>query len=184
MSKIDKMSILGVRSFGVEDKDKQVITFFNPLTILVGPNGAGKTTIIECLKYICTGDFPPGSKGNSFVHDPKVANETDVRAQIRLQFHDVNGELVAVQRSMICSQKGKKTEFKTLEGVITRIKHGEKVSLSSKCAEIDREMITALGVSKSVINNVIFCHQEDSNWPLSEGRALKQKFDEIFSATR
>nr|XP_009677338.1 PREDICTED: DNA repair protein RAD50 [Struthio camelus australis] len=184
MSKIEKMSILGVRSFGVEDKDKQIITFFNPLTILVGPNGAGKTTIIECLKYISTGDFPPGTKGNSFVHDPKVANETDVRAQIRLQFRDVNGELVAVQRSMVCTQKGKKTEFKTLEGVITRTKHGEKVSLSSKCAEIDREMISALGVSKSVINNVIFCHQEDSNWPLSEGKALKQKFDEIFSATR
>ncbi|NXP51167.1 RAD50 protein, partial [Heliornis fulica] len=184
MSKIEKMSILGVRSFGVEDKDKQVITFFNPLTILVGPNGAGKTTIIECLKYISTGDFPPGTKGNSFVHDPKVANETDVRAQIRLQFRDVNGELVAVQRSMVCTQKGKKTEFKTLEGVITRTRHGEKVSLSSKCAEIDREMISALGVSKSVINNVIFCHQEDSNWPLSEGKALKQKFDEIFSATR
>ncbi|XP_074865462.1 DNA repair protein RAD50 [Carettochelys insculpta] len=184
MSRIDKMSILGVRSFGVEDKDKQVITFFSPLTILVGPNGAGKTTIIECLKYISTGDFPPGTKGHSFVHDPKVANETDVKAQIRLQFRDINGELVAVQRSMVCTQKGKKTEFKTLEGLITRTKHGEKVSLSSKCAEIDREMISALGVSKSVINNVIFCHQEESNWPLSEGRALKQKFDEIFSATR
>ncbi|KFW90661.1 DNA repair protein RAD50 [Phalacrocorax carbo] len=184
MSKIEKMSILGVRSFGVEDKDKQIISFFSPLTILVGPNGAGKTTIIECLKYISTGDFPPGTKGNSFVHDPKVANETDVRAQIRLQFRDVNGELVAVQRSMVCTQKGKKTEFKTLEGVITRTKHGEKVSLSSKCAEIDREMIGALGVSKAVINNVIFCHQEESNWPLSEGKALKQKFDEIFSATR
>lgn len=37
------MSILGVRSFGIEDKDKQIITFFSPLTILVGPNGAGKT---------------------------------------------------------------------------------------------------------------------------------------------
>ncbi|NXM54568.1 RAD50 protein, partial [Illadopsis cleaveri] len=184
MSRIEKMSILGVRSFGVEDKDKQVITFFNPLTILVGPNGAGKTTIIECLKYICTGDFPPGTKGKTFVHDPKVANETDVRAQIRLQFRDVNGELLAVQRSMVCTQKGKAPEFKTLESVITRTKHGEKVSLSSKCAEIDREMISALGVSKAVLNNVIFCHQEESNWPLSEGKALKQKFDEIFSATR
>ncbi|XP_068014082.1 DNA repair protein RAD50 [Melanerpes formicivorus] len=184
MSRIEKMSILGVRSFGVEDKDKQIITFFNPLTILVGPNGAGKTTIIECLKYISTGDFPPGTKGNSFVHDPKVANETDVRAQIRLQFRDVNGEPLAVQRSMVCTQKGKKTEFKTLESVITRTRHGEKVSLSSKCAEIDREMISALGVSKAVLNNVIFCHQEESNWPLSEGKALKQKFDEIFSATR
>ncbi|MXQ83793.1 hypothetical protein E5288_WYG002362 [Bos mutus] len=184
MSRIEKMSIQGVRSFGIEDKDKQIITFFSPLTILVGPNGAGKTTIIECLKYICTGDFPPGTKGNTFVHDPKVAQETDVRAQIRLQFRDVNGEVVAVQRSMLCTQKSKKTEFKTLEGVITRTKHGEKVSLSSKCAEIDREMISSLGVSKSVLNNVIFCHQEESNWPLSEGKALKQKFDEIFSATR
>ncbi|NWY47967.1 RAD50 protein, partial [Sylvia atricapilla] len=184
MSRIEKMSILGVRSFGIEDKDKQIITFFNPLTILVGPNGAGKTTIIECLKYICTGDFPPGTKGKAFVHDPKVANETDARAQIRLQFRDVNGELVAVQRSMICTQKDKGPEFKTLESVITRGKDGKKVSLSSKCAEIDREMISALGVSKSVLNNVIFCHQEESNWPLSEGKVLKQKFDEIFSATR
>lgn len=37
------MSILGVRSFGIEDKDIQVISFFSPLTVLVGPNGAGKT---------------------------------------------------------------------------------------------------------------------------------------------
>ncbi|XP_062909196.1 DNA repair protein RAD50 [Mobula hypostoma] len=184
MSRIEKMSIQGVRSFGIDDKDKQIITFNTPLTVLVGPNGAGKTTIIECLKYICTGDFPPGTKGQTFVHDPKVAHETDVRAQIRLQFRDVNGEMVAVQRSMLCTQKGKKTEFKTLEGVITRMKHGEKVSLSSKCAEMDREMISALGVSKAVLINVIFCHQEDSNWPLSEGKTLKQKFDEIFSATR
>ncbi len=58
------------------------------------------------------------------------------------------------------------------------------MGLSSKCAEMDREMISALGVSKAVINHVIFCHQEESNWPLSEGKALKQKFDDIFSATR
>lgn len=43
MSKIRKMSIQGVRSFGIEDKDNQVIAFFDPLTVLVGPNGAGKT---------------------------------------------------------------------------------------------------------------------------------------------
>ncbi|XP_010869396.3 DNA repair protein RAD50 [Esox lucius] len=185
MARIEKMSILGVRSFGVEDKDKQIISFFNPLTVLVGPNGAGKTTIIECLKYVTAGEFPPGSKGNTFVHDPKDAHETEVRAQIRLQFTDLNGEKVAVQRSMQSTQKGKKTpEFKTLEGVITRIKYGEKVSLSSKCAELDREMISALGVSKAVLDHVIFCHQEESNWPLGEGKALKTKFDAIFSATR
>uniref|UniRef100_A0A3P9ALK0 Zinc-hook domain-containing protein n=1 Tax=Esox lucius TaxID=8010 RepID=A0A3P9ALK0_ESOLU len=144
-----------------------------------------RITIIECLKYVTAGEFPPGSKGNTFVHDPKDAHETEVRAQIRLQFTDLNGEKVAVQRSMQSTQKGKKTpEFKTLEGVITRIKYGEKVSLSSKCAELDREMISALGVSKAVLDHVIFCHQEESNWPLGEGKALKTKFDAIFSATR
>lgn len=51
MSKIEKMSILGVRSFGIEDKDKQVITFFNPLTVLVGPNGAGKTVRLDKSKF-------------------------------------------------------------------------------------------------------------------------------------
>lgn len=45
-------------------------------------------------------------------------------------------------------------------------------------------MISGLGVSKSVLNNVIFCHQEESNWPLSEGKALKEKFDSIFAATK
>ncbi|XP_056450283.1 DNA repair protein RAD50 [Gadus chalcogrammus] len=184
MSRIDKMSILGVRSFGVEDKDKQVISFFSPLTVLVGPNGAGKTTIIECLKYASSGELPPGAKGAAFVHDPKDAHETDVRAQIRLVFTDVNGEKVAIQRSMSCTQKAKNYTFKTLEGVITRIKQEKKISISSKCGELDREMISGLGVSKSVLNNVIFCHQEESNWPLSEGKALKEKFDSIFAATK
>ncbi|XP_056140912.1 DNA repair protein RAD50 [Lampris incognitus] len=184
MSKIDKMSILGVRSFGIEDKDKQIISFFSPLTVLVGPNGAGKTTIIECLKYATSGELPPGAKGGAFVHDPKDVHETDVRAQIRLVFTDVNGEKVAIQRSMSCTQKAKNYSFKSLEGVITRVRNGEKVSLSSKCGELDREMISGLGVSKPVLNNVIFCHQEESNWPLSEGRALKEKFDSIFAATK
>ncbi|XP_037323920.2 DNA repair protein RAD50 [Pungitius pungitius] len=184
MSKIDKMSILGVRSFGIEDKDKQVISFFTPLTVLVGPNGAGKTTIIECLKYATSGELPPGSKGGAFVHDPKDAHETDVRAQIRLLFTDVNGEKVTINRSMSCTQKAKNYTFKSLEQVISRIKDGEKKSLSSKCVEVDREMISAMGVSKAVLNNVIFCHQEEANWPLSEGKALKEKFDSIFAATK
>nr|XP_057943942.1 DNA repair protein RAD50 [Doryrhamphus excisus] len=184
MSKIEKMSILGVRSFGIEDKDKQVISFVTPLTVLVGPNGAGKTTIIECLKYATSGELPPGSKGGAFVHDPKDAHETDVRAQIKLLFSDVNGEKVTIQRSMSCTQKAKNYSFKSLEQVITRIKDGERVSMSNKCADMDREMISALGVSKPVLNHVIFCHQEESNWPLSDGKALKEKFDSIFAATK
>jgi DNA repair protein RAD50 len=49
---------------------------------------------------------------------------------------------------------------------------------------MDAEIPTLLGVSKAVLENVIFCHQEDSYWPLAEPAALKKKFDDIFEATR
>ncbi|CAK9303748.1 unnamed protein product [Gordionus sp. m RMFG-2023] len=186
MSSIEQMSIHGIRSFGPNDTDRQIIKFFKPLTLILGPNGTGKTTIIECLNYLTTGEMPPGNgKGSAFVHDPKVAHEIEVKGQLRLQIKDLQGKQLVVQRSMKTTQKAKKVEFQTLDGVITRWKHnGEKVSISSRCAEIDKEMISALGVSKSILNNVIFCHQEDALWPLSEGKQLKQKFDNIFAATK
>ena len=43
MSCIEKMSIQGIRSFGPDDRDKGVIIFFSPLTLILGPNGTGKT---------------------------------------------------------------------------------------------------------------------------------------------
>lgn len=39
-------------------------------------------------------------------------------------------------------------------------------------------------MSRAILENVIFCHQEESNWPLSEPSVLKKKFDEIFEATK
>ena len=38
--------------------------------------------------------------------------------------------------------------------------------------------------AQAVLENVIFVHQEDSNWPLAEGQVLKKKFDDIFAATK
>lgn len=37
------------------------------------------------------------------------------------------------------------------------------------------QMVTSLGVSKPVLENVIFCHQEDSNWFVSLSLALYHK---------
>ena len=34
------------------------------------------------------------------------------------------------------------------------------------------------------MENVLFCHQEESTWPLQEGATLKKKFDDIFESTR
>jgi DNA repair protein RAD50 len=70
MSRIDKLSIQGIRSFG--PANREAIQFNTPLTLIVGYNGSGKTTIIECLKYATTGEQPPNSKGGAFIHDPKV----------------------------------------------------------------------------------------------------------------
>lgn len=61
---------------------------------------------------------------------------------------------------------------------------GRRVSRSVKCGDLHQEITSALGVSKSVLNDVIFCHQEESNWPLSEDRVLKEKFDSIFNVTK
>ena len=54
----------------------------------------------------------------------------------------------------------------------------------SKCAEIDKLIPELMGVSQAVLQNVIFCHQEESNWILGEPKVLKDKFDAIFASTR
>ena len=58
------------------------------------------------------------------------------------------------------------------------------MSLSHKCSELDRQIPQLLGVNKPVLEHVVFCHQEDSSWPLMEGAVLKKRFDDIFDSTR
>ena len=43
---------------------------------------------------------------------------------------------------------------------------------------MNAEMLMSLGVSKPILNYVIFCHQEDSNWPLEEGKKVKGNSEE------
>ncbi|KAI9875204.1 MAG: DNA repair protein rad50, partial [Watsoniomyces obsoletus] len=50
--------------------------------------------------------------------------------------------------------------------------------------EMDLILPQYLGVSTAVIDNVIFCHQEESLWPMSDSSTLKKKFDEIFEAQK
>ncbi|KAL0340582.1 UNVERIFIED_CONTAM: DNA repair protein [Sesamum radiatum] len=185
MSTVDKMLIKGIRSFDPENK--YVITFFKPLTLIVGPNGAGKTTIIECLKVACTGELPPNARsGHSFIHDPKVAGETETKGQIKLRFKTAARKDVVCIRSFQLTQKATKMEYKAIESVLQTInpQTGEKVCLSYRCADMDREIPALMGVSKAILENVIFVHQDEANWPLQDPSTLKKKFDDIFSATR
>lgn len=54
MSRIEKLSILGVRSFSPHEQ--QAIAFNTPLTLIVGYNGSGKTVglcvaVIPCQQH-------------------------------------------------------------------------------------------------------------------------------------
>ena len=50
--------------------------------------------------------------------------------------------------------------------------------------ELDKLVPEKLGVSPAVLDAVIFCHQDESLWPMSEPAALKKRFDEIFEAMK
>ncbi|KAF4617143.1 hypothetical protein D9613_005936 [Agrocybe pediades] len=188
MAHLNKLAIRGIRSF--DDKQISVIEFFSPVTVIVGHNGSGKTTIIECLKYATTGDQPANTRGGAFIHDPKMANEKEVKAQVKLRFHAANGtRMLAVRNLSVTAKKTTGLTMKTLESILAVAdgnteKGGKRGVISTKCAEMDIEIPQLLGVSKAVLENVIFCHQEDSYWPLAEPGALKKKFDDIFEATR
>ncbi|KAI0443236.1 AAA domain-containing protein [Xylaria telfairii] len=182
MSKIDKMSILGVRSFGVFER--QNITFFTPLTLIVGYNGSGKTTIIECLKYATTGELPPNSKGGAFINDPRLSGNSDVHAQVKLLYNVPPSTNYIATRSVLLTVKKTTRSQKTLEGTLQSIYDGEKTVVSSKEANLNKLISDTLGVSPAVLDAVIFCHQEESLWPMSEPAALKRRFDEIFEAMR
>nr|CAD7570930.1 unnamed protein product [Timema californicum] len=186
MSKLDSIYLQGVRSYGPFDDDGQSVKFISPITLIMGQNGCGKTTIIEALKYATTGVTPPGSdKGKFFVHDPKLSKVSEVHSLIKLNFVDATQERWTVKRIMEGVQKANDLKFKTLDVTITRTdRNGEKKDYRHRCLEADHILCAALGVSKPILNNVIFCHQEDACWPLDEGKKLKEKFDDIFDVTK
>lgn len=182
MSKIEKLSILGVRSFG--PVNRETIAFNTPLTLIVGYNGSGKTTVIECLKYATTGELPPNSKGGAFIHDPKLCGEKEVLAQVKLSFRSTVGEAYVVTRNLQLTVKKTTRSQKTLEGSLLCRSNGERNVSSSKVTELDTVVPEKLGVSPAILDAVIFCHQDESLWPMSEPSALKKRFDEIFEAMR
>lgn len=188
MSSLYKLSISGIRSFS--PKDNETIQFGSPLTLICGQNGCGKTTIIECLKYATTGDLPPNSKGGAFVNDPAIADRLLVNAEIKLGFVSVDGKSMTVTRNMQLARRragrgqNATNTFKTLEGQLAVITNGQKTAISTKNLELDTRVPLYLGASKAILEYVMFCHQDESLWPLSEASVLKKRFDEIFEALK
>lgn len=192
MTTISKLGIQGIRSF--DHERLEVIDFEKPVTLIVGPNGSGKTTIIECLKMASSGMLPPNARnGHGFVHDPQVAHLPEVKAQIRMLFRTGGAaprdrEICAIRSFQLTNRRvgGRiRPQYKALESVLrTMAEDGSKASLSHRCADMDTQIPELMGVSRAVLENVIFCHQEDSSWPLQDAAAVKKRFDDIFGATR
>uniref|UniRef100_A0A0K0F7A2 DNA repair protein RAD50 (inferred by orthology to a human protein) n=1 Tax=Strongyloides venezuelensis TaxID=75913 RepID=A0A0K0F7A2_STRVS len=175
------LKIQGIRSVGQEP---EVINFLDPLTLIQGENGTGKTTLIEALKFITTGALPSG-KMQAFIHNNLLAQKKRVDALVQLEFENAFGQRCTVTKRMNASVKGDKTTTKSDDFTLTVVdKDGRENSISSKVADCNREMLKHLGVSKAILENVIFCHQEDSCWPLGEPKDLKTKFDEIFEVAK
>lgn len=184
MSRIEGMTVQGIRSF--RPMVREQITFNTPLTLIVGYNGSGKTTIIECLKYATTGSLPPNSQGGAFVYDPKLSTEKLVPASIVLKFRGTDGSTYVVNRHLeVNMPKNGAAKFKTLETSIKeQASNGEKSVKSANSSEVNAMVPRWLGVAPAILGSVIFCHQDESLWPMSEPSALKKKFDEIFDAQK
>lgn len=190
MTTIDRLGLTGIRSYGTEQET--FIRFYRPLTIILGRNGSGKSTIIEAVKMAATGELPPMvDKGSAFIHDPRIDNETETKAKIRLQFTNARGDEYVVSRHFMLSIKRGlrgakyKTEFKTLDQTLRRSTgEGKPAVTSFRCGDLNALLPEIMRVSKPILNNVIFVHQEESLWPLGDPKKLKEKFDDIFAATR
>nr|CRZ24393.1 BMA-RAD-50, isoform a [Brugia malayi] len=184
MSLLDTIELQGIRSVGVGPQNANVIEFLSPLTIICGPNGAGKTTIIEALKYVTTGELPKGSF-QTFIHDMRLADRSRVDASVKLKFRDIRGRSCVVTRRIMQSKgaKGKITNKSEESTIAIEKESGEWKSLSSKVVDCKKEILNLLGLPTAILEYVVFCHQEESSWPLDEPKKLKERFDEIFQVT-
>lgn len=114
----------------------------------------------------------------------QLCGEKEVLAQVKLSFKGTSGAKMVATRSLQLTVKKATRQFKTLEGQLLMVKDGERTAISSRVAELDQIMPQYLGVSRAVLDSVIFCHQDESLWPMSEPSVLKKKFDEIFEALK
>ncbi|CAH0545747.1 unnamed protein product [Brassicogethes aeneus] len=182
MSVLNKLSICGVRSFSPDKNDQQIV-FTTPVTLLLGQNGCGKTTIIESIKYACTGELPAGG-GSGFLNNPNLTNKQTIQGNVKMRFFDRNGNEVTIGRFMQVNLSPKEKFKSTLTRIEIKKPDGSTEHVCGRINDVSDYCTQALNVSAPILNHVLFCHQEQSSWPLDEPKKLKERFDEIFDSAK
>ena len=119
----------------------------------------------------------------SFSEDEDYDDDDDDEEEdeeYRKRKREIQSRYLVTKRIQLTEDKRKGSTFKTLE---CSLFHSNN-SISYKEKDINPILQKCIGVSKPIIENVLFCHQEDSLWPLGESNKLKEKFDEIFSVSK
>lgn len=79
--------------------------------------------------------------------------------------------------------KGAKMSVKTEDSTLVTKVGDQEITLSKRKEEATEYMCKVMGVSKAIINFVLFCHQEESDWPLGTDQEVMGRFDKIFGTT-
>lgn len=67
-------------------------------------------------------------------------------------------------------QNKSQIQLKSLDGTIRLTdSEGRRESISQKCVDLDKQIPKLLGIASPILDSVVFCHQEESVWPLQEG---------------
>lgn len=114
---------------------------------------------------------------------------SEVKSKVELEFITPNNKRMAVVRLLEGIKKGDKYTTSQIDASI--IKKDEKstsnnstTNKSSKVKDVNSQMIKYMGVSEEMLNTVIFCHQEEVNWPLNLKNDLKDRLEDIFSTKK
>ncbi|CAG9858202.1 unnamed protein product [Phyllotreta striolata] len=184
MALLHSLEIIGIRNFSPDDVQR--IYFQRPVVLFQGQNGSGKTTILECIKFAITGDLPLGTNnGRGFLHDLKIVGKNTLKGSIKIKFRDTDGNMITVSKVLQVQNKNGTIRFSRLNNTVhKRDSNGAPVDICNRNLDVDIYSCSAFKVSKSILNNVLFCHQENSLWPLDEPKQLKEKFDEIFDTKK
>lgn len=187
MTELKRLEISGIRSFkeNPNDINKQSIDFDGPVTLITGENGTGKTTIIEALKFATTGKCT-----EEMITDPNIWGKDNIDSRVSLEFKSANQNnyqivLTPSIKKKETNKKGKSFERGECEVITTTPEGHSKTTHINNSKDAEIQLPNYFGVSPPIIENVIFCHQKDSCWPIDcSTRDLKEKFDQIFGAEK